>query len=210
MFLKVFITKNERWDIFSPPPCKLGLSRNSIHPSYQRKSYQLVKINKGYVRTLTILRLCRSGLSAKQRLWPKLKSLIWKVLFGKKTQIQIVVVHIYPLGQRQTLANYWMIGTLFIAVTTSCLEESAPCYRIFQDPMFLRIFSHSWPMNLLLVRSHRAEIIIVKRLIHGHNKVTRVRVGTRSCNQSRRKNDLSTLSATLPTRYMRTVLALRC
>ena len=31
-------------------------------------------------------------------------------------------------------------------------------------------------VNLLLVRSHQAEIIIVKRLIQGRNNVTRVRV----------------------------------
>ena len=54
-------------------------------------------------------------------------------------------------------------------------------------------------VNLLLVRSHQAEIIIVKRLIQGRNNVTRVRVEPRSCDRGRRKNDAFTLSATLPT-----------
>ena len=54
-------------------------------------------------------------------------------------------------------------------------------------------------LNLLLVRSHQAEIIIVKRLIQGRNNVTRVGVEPRSCDQSRRKNDAFTLSATLST-----------
>ena len=64
--------------------------------------------------------------------------------------------------------------------------------------MFLRISSSSRPLNLLLVRSHQAaEIIIVKRLIQGHNNVTRVRVEHRSFNQGRRKNDAFTDSATL-------------
>ena len=66
--------------------------------------------------------------------------------------------------------------------------------------MFLWISSNSYLLNLLFVRSHRAEmIIIVKRLIQGRNKVTRVRVEPRSCNQDRPKNDAFTFSATLPT-----------
>ena len=65
--------------------------------------------------------------------------------------------------------------------------------------MFLWISSNSCSLNLLFVRRHRAEIIIVKRLIQGRNNVTRVRFEPRSCNQDRRKNDAFTLSATLPT-----------
>ena len=44
-------------------------------------------------------------------------------------------------------------------------------------------------VNLLLVRSHKAEIIIVKRLIQGRNNVTRMLVEPRSCDQGHRKND---------------------
>ena len=58
---------------------------------------------------------------------------------------------------------------------------------------------HCCPLNLLLVRSHQAEIIIVKRLILGRNNVTRVRVEPRPFDQGRRKNDAFTHSATLPT-----------
>ena len=65
--------------------------------------------------------------------------------------------------------------------------------------MFLWISSNPCPLNLLLVRSHQAEIIIVKRLIQGRNNVTRVRVEPRSFDQGRRTNDASTHSATLPT-----------
>ena len=51
------------------------------------------------------------------------------------------------------------------------------CLGVSDDPMFLSIFSNSCPLNLLLVRSHPAEIIIVKkRLIQGLNNVTRVRI----------------------------------
>ena len=53
-------------------------------------------------------------------------------------------------------------------------------------------------MNLLLVRSHQAEIIIVKRLIQERSNVTWMRVEPRSCDQSRRKNDAFTQLATLP------------
>ena len=73
------------------------------------------------------------------------------------------------------------------------------CLGVSDDAMFLWIFSNSCPLNLLLFRSHQAEIIIVKRLIQGRNNVTRVRVEPRSFNQGRRKNDAFPQSATLPT-----------
>ena len=76
------------------------------------------------------------------------------------------------------------------------------CLGVSIDPMFLWISSNSCPLNLLLVRSHQAEIIIVKRLIQGRNNVTRVRVEPRSFDQGRRKNDAFTHSATLPTVYL--------
>ena len=67
------------------------------------------------------------------------------------------------------------------------------CLGVSDDPMFLWISSNSYPLNLLLVRSHQAEIIIVKRLIQGRNNVTRVRVEPRSFDQGRRKNDAFTV-----------------
>ena len=75
------------------------------------------------------------------------------------------------------------------------------CLGVSVDPMFLWISSNSCPLNLLLVRSHQAEIIIVKRLIQRRNNVTRVRVEPRSFDQGRRKNDAFTHSDTLPTKY---------
>ena len=69
--------------------------------------------------------------------------------------------------------------------------------EVSDDPMFLWISSNSRPLNLLLVRSHQAEIIIVKRPIQGRNNVTRVRVEPRPFDQGRRKNDAFTHSATL-------------
>ena len=74
------------------------------------------------------------------------------------------------------------------------------CLGVSNDPKFLWISSNSCPLNLPLVRSHQAEIIIVKRLIQGRNNVTRVRVEPRSCDQGRRVNDAFTHSATLPTK----------
>ena len=62
--------------------------------------------------------------------------------------------------------------------------------------MFLRIFSNSCPLILLLVRSHQAEIIIGKRLIQGRSSVTRVRVEARSFDRGRR-NDAFIYTATL-------------
>ena len=66
--------------------------------------------------------------------------------------------------------------------------------------MFLWISSNSCPLNLLLVRSHQAEIIIVKRLIQGRNNVTRVRIEPRPFEQGRRKNDAFTHSIYLSVR----------
>ena len=58
---------------------------------------------------------------------------------------------------------------------------------------------NSRPLNLLLVGSHQAEIIIVKRLFQGCDNVTGLRVEPGLCDQGRRKNDVVTLPATLPT-----------
>ena len=74
------------------------------------------------------------------------------------------------------------------------------CLGVSNDPMFLWNSSNSCPLNLLLVRSHPADIIIAKRLIQGHNSMTRVQVEPRPFDQSRHKNDAFTHSATLPTK----------
>ena len=77
------------------------------------------------------------------------------------------------------------------------IEGIRTCLGVSDNPMFLCISSNSCPLNLLLVRSHQAKIIIVKRLIQGRNSVTRVPV--ESSNQGRRKSDAFIHSATLPT-----------
>ena len=53
------------------------------------------------------------------------------------------------------------------------------CLGVSDDPMFVWISSNSCPLNLLLVRSHQAETIVVKRLIQGRINMTRVRVKPR-------------------------------
>ena len=55
--------------------------------------------------------------------------------------------------------------------------------------MFEWIFLNSCPLYLLLVRSHKTEIIIIKRLIQGRSNVARVRVESRLIDQGRRKNN---------------------
>ena len=74
------------------------------------------------------------------------------------------------------------------------------CLGVSDDPVFLWISSNSCPLNLLLVQSHQAEIIIVKRLIQERNNVTRVWVEPRSFDQGHRKNDAITRLAMLPTK----------
>ena len=44
------------------------------------------------------------------------------------------------------------------------------CLEVSSDPMFLWIFSNSCPLSLLLVRSHQAEITIVKIMRSGGRK----------------------------------------
>ena len=73
------------------------------------------------------------------------------------------------------------------------------CLGVSNNPMFPWISSNCCPLNLLLVRNHHAEIIIVKRFIEGCNNVSRVRVEPESCDQGRRNNNVFTHSATLPT-----------
>ena len=80
------------------------------------------------------------------------------------------------------------------------------CLGVSDDPMFLWISSNSCPLNLLLVRSHLAEIIIVKRLIQGHNSVTSVRVEPRSFDQSRHKKSYRGQPYMLSNVYQFTIL----
>ena len=79
------------------------------------------------------------------------------------------------------------------------LEEIRTCSLVSIYPMFLWISSNSCSLNLLLVRSHQAEIIAIKRFIQERMTKARVRVEPRSCNQNCRKKDVFTLSARLPT-----------
>ena len=71
------------------------------------------------------------------------------------------------------------------------------CLEVSNNPMLQLISLNSCPLNLLLLRSHQAEIIIVKRLTQGRNSVTRVRVEPRLFDHGRCRNDAFTLSATL-------------
>ena len=73
------------------------------------------------------------------------------------------------------------------------------CLGVSSDPMFLWVSPNFCPLNLLLIRSHQVEIIIVKRFIQGRNNVTRVRVEPRSFDQGRCKNDAFIHLARLPT-----------
>ena len=84
------------------------------------------------------------------------------------------------------------------------------CLGVSDDPMLLWISSNSCPLNLLVVRSHQVEIIIVKRLIQRRNNVTRVRVEPRSFDQGRRKNDAFIHSATLLNSYKHGIFSSEC
>ena len=69
------------------------------------------------------------------------------------------------------------------------------CLEVRGDPIFLCISSNSCPLNVLLVRSRQAEIIIKNCIIQKRNNVTRVGVEPRCCDQVRRNNNIFALSA---------------
>ena len=71
--------------------------------------------------------------------------------------------------------------------------------KLLVNIQFPVISSNSCPLNLMLVRSHQAEVIILKRFIQECNNVTRVHVEQRSCDPGHCKNNTFTLSVTLPT-----------
>ena len=54
------------------------------------------------------------------------------------------------------------------------------------------------PLNLLIVRNHQTQRIIVKGLIRRRNSVTTVLLEPRSCDQGRPENDAFALSTALP------------
>ena len=112
--------------------------------------------------------------------------------------------HFIPCPGHRTASNANILDDLrtFHYNNYFVLGGIRTCFGVSVDPMILWISSNSCPLNLLLVRSHQAEIIIVMRLIQGRNNVTRVRVELRPFDQSPRKNDAFTPSATLPTKSL--------
>ena len=107
-----------------------------------------------------------------------------------------------PIFFDKTILEEYEAPYLFLIYPyTSWLEESTPAKGFPMIQCSCGFFSNSCPLNLLLVQSLQAEIIIVKRLIQGHNNVTRVQVEPISFDQSHRKNYAVTLSAPLPTKW---------
>ena len=67
------------------------------------------------------------------------------------------------------MLTYWTIRTFFHYKDYFVIGEIRTCFGVFHYPMLPWISSNSCPLNLLLVRSHQPEIIIVKGLIQGRN-----------------------------------------
>ena len=92
--------------------------------------------------------------------------------------------------------NYFFLEKSASALEFPVIHWSCGFYRIFFT-------------NLLLVRSHQADIIMIERLIQGSNNVTWVWMESRSCNQGRRKNDACAFAAALLTLVQEKVLCCR-
>ena len=126
------------------------------------------------------------------------------LIFGRS--LFVVLVHIYPVtGQRQTL-TYLLLDNphTFHYNKYFVIGRIRTCLGVFDNPMefliILWISSNFCPLNLLMVRSQQAEIIMVKRLIQGRNNVIRVWVEPRPFDQGHGRNDAVTHSASLPTK----------
>jgi len=112
--------------------------------------------------------------------------------FELKTSLnQILFVSLFHLYTPVTRKRRWRY----------ILNEFAPVYELSISE-FSGCFFDFLPLNLLLVRSHQADIIIVKRLIQGRNNVyDEVGVEPRShdCDHTVAIKRRLILSITLPT-----------
>ena len=130
---------------------------------------------------------------------------LWNLSNGFSLISQYIVLIIEYFECKNFIIGLWIDSHLSLTH-----DEATVALLFWTNPHPLRSWPYYKPLdcrvtsshvNLLLVRSHQAEIIIVKLFIQGINNVIRVRIEPRSCNQGRRKNDIFTLSATLPTIY---------
>ena len=78
-------------------------------------------------------------------------------------------IYIYISSSLRTAsgANYWAIPHTFHCGDYFVVGGLRTCLEVFSDSMFQWISSNSCPLNLLLVGSHPAQIIVVKCLIQG-------------------------------------------
>ena len=82
------------------------------------------------------------------------------------------MLHIYPAvtGHRQTLAIGRSAHFLLRLLLCAWKNMHVLSYdQVSSNPMFLKVSINSCPLKLLLVWSHRGEIIIVKRFIQRCN-----------------------------------------
>ena len=86
----------------------------------------------------------------------------------------VAIVHIYPpaTGQRQTF-SIGQFAQFSQQVPYFVFGEIRTSIGISSGPTFLWISLNSCSLNMLLVRSHQTEIIIVKRPIQVRNNETR-------------------------------------
>ena len=107
----------------------------------------------------------------------------------------------YPpvTGQRQTL-NIGRSKHFSLQLDHFVAGGIRTRFGVSSNPMFPWNAFNSCPLNLLPIRRRQVEMIIVKLFIQRRNNVTRVWVEPRSRDQSRRKSDAFTHSATLPTK----------
>ena len=88
----------------------------------------------------------------------------------------VAIVHIYPpaTGQRHTL-SIGRSAHFSLELPYFVFGEIRTSIGVSSGSTFLWISLNSCPLNMLLVRSHQTEIIIVKHPIQERNNETRVR-----------------------------------
>ena len=117
--------------------------------------------------------------------WNKIIKKKFTTIFSSLIQKKFIADYNFGCGAWLLADPVDTVGLIDWYIFSLLSRESDDGAILWMNPHSLRSWPFSkfsgWPMtsshiNLLLVQSHQAEVIIIKRLIQGRNNVTRVRV----------------------------------
>ena len=103
--------------------------------------------------------------------WNCLTGRFWPA--GRRLPILVLVYSYLLVTWQRQMQNTWWSGYFLLRwIFLVWRNPYTICLWVSSDPMYVWISSNSCPLNLLLVRSHQAALIIVKRFIQGRINVT--------------------------------------